>query len=98
MISNENLHEFFNAKELSDVPAAFDSREKWGKICPLIGHARDQASCGSCWAHGSTEAYNDRICIVTGGKNASSALSTQHTTRLASSLLCSPMKAFSSRW
>ena len=27
---------------------------------------RDQSSCGSCWAFGSTESFEDRRCIATG--------------------------------
>jgi len=44
------------------LPAAFDSRTQWpnGQIHPI----RDQASCGSCWAFGSTEAFSDRIAIA----------------------------------
>jgi len=46
-----------------DVPDTFDARTKWPN-CKSIGTIRDQANCGSCWAHGTTEAYNDRACIA----------------------------------
>jgi len=49
----------------SDIPESFDARDQW-PACPSIAHVRDQSSCGSCWAFGSTEAYNDRRCIATG--------------------------------
>merc|ERR1712072_1669745 len=32
----------------------------------ITGHVRDQSNRGSCWAFGSTEAFNDRYCIKTG--------------------------------
>lgn len=50
----------------SSIPESFDARTAWPQCADVIGHVRDQSSCGSCWAFGSTEAFNDRHCIVTG--------------------------------
>jgi cathepsin B len=34
--------------------------------CTVISKIRDQSACGSCWAFGSTETFEDRRCISTG--------------------------------
>jgi cathepsin B len=34
--------------------------------CTVVSKIRDQSSCGSCWAFGSTETFEDRRCIATG--------------------------------
>jgi len=49
-----------------EVPVSFDARTAWPN-CPHIGHIRDQATCGSCWAFGGVEAMSDRICIASNG-------------------------------
>jgi len=49
-----------------DLPADFDSRTHWSKCRNIIGLIRDQSECGSCWAFGTTEAFNDRYCIHKG--------------------------------
>jgi len=48
-----------------DVPAEFDSATNW-KDCSVIANVRDQSSCGSCWAFGSTASFESRACIATG--------------------------------
>ena len=35
--------------DVENLPDSFDSREKWGSICPSTKEIRDQGSCGSCW-------------------------------------------------
>lgn len=49
----------------SDIPAAFDARTAFSK-CTVISKVRDQSACGSCWAFGSTEAFEAAQCIKTG--------------------------------
>lgn len=50
----------------SDIPANFDLRTAFPNCANIVGHVRDQSNCGSCWAFGSTEAFNDRYCLATG--------------------------------
>jgi len=69
----------------SDIPTSFDPREKWADCLSVIDHTRDQSNCGSCWAHGTTEALNDRLCIKHGLKNL---LSTADTTACCSFMNC----------
>jgi cathepsin B len=53
---------------VEDLPTDFDWREQdIAKKCPSISEIRDQAECGSCWAHGTTSAMTDRICIHSQG-------------------------------
>jgi cathepsin B len=49
----------------SALPASFDSAENWPQ-CSVIANVRDQSSCGSCWAFGSTCSFESRACISTG--------------------------------
>lgn len=55
-------HDMVNA----NIPDSFDTRLNWPNCVNIVGHVRDQSNCGSCWAFGSTEAFNDRYCIKTG--------------------------------
>ena len=58
------------------IPKSFNSTENWPQCADVIGHIRDQSDCGCCWAFGSTEAFNDRLCIAT---NKTTLLSPQDT-------------------
>ena len=56
----KEAHEFQFAVE--DLPTNYDTRAAYPS-CPSIRSVRDQCGCGSCFAFGSVEAFEDRICI-----------------------------------
>lgn len=81
-----NLHEkSFNVTV--SLPENFDARTEWPECESVINHVRDQANCGSCWAHGTTEALNDRLCIASGG-SFTTLLSVADTTGCCAALQC----------
>jgi cathepsin B len=72
----------------ADLSATFDDSLDWrtkAPQCTVISKIRDQSSCGSCWAFGSTETFEDRRCIAT-GKDVE--FSTQDTAGCCSGFLC----------
>jgi cathepsin B len=56
-----------NSTLLEDVqvPDSFSAVTNWPK-CGGMADVRDQSSCGSCWAFGSTDSFQDRACVATG--------------------------------
>ena len=62
-------------------------RTNWANCAPITGNVRDQSSCGSCWAFGSTEAFNDRYCIKTG--DAKTMFSPEDTAACCTGISCS---------
>jgi len=71
-----------------DIPTDFDVRTNWPDCAVVSNHIRDQSACGSCWAFGSTEAFNDRRCIATGD---TTLLSTTDTAANCGFLQCFSM-------
>lgn len=67
-----------------DIPESFDARTNWAN-CTVIGKIRDQSSCGSCWAFGSTESFEDRRCVATGEDKE---FATEDTTACCSGIFC----------
>merc|ERR1711879_635958 len=72
----------------ADIPANFDVRTAFPDCAEVSGNIRDQSACGSCWAFGSTEAFNDRHCIATGDKTK---FSVEDTTANCGFLQCFSM-------
>jgi len=68
------------------IPESFDVRTQWPECSAITGRVRDQSNCGSCWAFGSTEAFNDRYCIKTG--DASTVFSAEDTLACCTGLSC----------
>lgn len=68
------------------IPTEFDVRTNWPECSAVTGLVRDQSDCGSCWAFGSTEAFNDRHCIATG--DATTILSPEDTVSCCSGPKC----------
>lgn len=71
----------------SSIPESFDLREAFPNCANVVGRVRDQSNCGSCWAFGSTEAFNDRYCIATGDNTK--VFSPEDTNACCSGLTCS---------
>jgi len=80
------VHKTLFSTEDSAIPEAFDVRTNWPACAPVTGLVRDQSDCGSCWAHGSVEAFNDRHCIATG--DATTILSPEDTLSCCSGAAC----------
>jgi cathepsin B len=68
------------------IPTSFDVRLQWPACAAITGLVRDQSDCGSCWAFGSTEAFNDRHCIATG--DATTVFGAEDTLACCAGLNC----------
>ena len=87
-----NLPEKRHSYAVSDatLPDTFDARTNWPNCESVINHVRDQSNCGSCWAHGTTEALNDRACIASNGA-ITKLYSVSDTTACCNFLHCQSM-------
>lgn len=82
----ENVKSTFKTAP-SAIPESFDVRTGFPQCANIVGHVRDQSSCGSCWAFGSTEAFNDRYCISTG--DAKTLMAPEDTLACCTGPVCS---------
>jgi len=55
-----------------EAPDSFDVRNNWPECRSVSGHIRDQANCGSCWAHGTTEAFTTAFDSINAAVGAAS--------------------------
>jgi cathepsin B len=62
--ANLPVYEDSNPVNVSALADSLDLRTAHPE-CPVIATIRDQSSCGSCWAFGSVETFEDRRCIAT---------------------------------
>jgi cathepsin B len=61
MLGEEELpHLDLIYEESETAPASFDGRSSWGSSLKRV---RNQESCGSCWAHASTQAIGTRFAL-----------------------------------
>jgi cathepsin B len=70
-----------------NLPTNFDARVNFSHCKATIDNVRDQSNCGSCWAFGTTEAFNDRGCIA-GFMTSNWIASTADTTGCCDGLNC----------
>merc|ERR1719247_3779194 len=68
--------------ESAQIPETFDSSTKWPECNGVIKRIHNQGTCGSCWAFGTLQAMDGRLCISTNGafSGPKAALSRGYTT------------------
>jgi len=77
-ISAESLLEL----EFLQIPETFDAKTKVPACAETIQRIHNQGTCGSCWAFGTLQAMDARLCISTNGffSGPKAALSRGYTT------------------
>merc|ERR1719174_411899 len=68
--------------ETSQIPETFDTATKHPACKEVIQRIHNQGTCGSCWAFGTLQAMDGRMCISTNGafSGPKAALSRGYTT------------------